>query len=67
MSELGWKRFLTAEGVGYWVVLHGGATAVFRIGSLRQAASLAADLAEIRGLETVVHCLPSRMIDSQSA
>jgi 4a-hydroxytetrahydrobiopterin dehydratase len=50
MSEQGWKRFLTAEDVGDWVILHGGATAVFRVGSLRQAASLAADLAEIPGL-----------------
>ena len=30
MSEQGWQGFLAAEGVGDWVVLHGGATAVFR-------------------------------------
>jgi hypothetical protein len=28
MSEQGWRRFLAAEGVADWVVLHGGATAV---------------------------------------
>jgi hypothetical protein len=31
MSEQGWREFLTAEGVDDWVVLHGGATAVFRV------------------------------------
>ena len=34
MSEQGWRDFLAAEGVDDWVVLHGGATAVFRVGSL---------------------------------
>ena len=34
MSEQGWQGFLAAEGVDDWVVLHGGATAVFRVGSL---------------------------------
>jgi len=41
MSEQGWRGFLAAEGVDDWVVLHGGATAVFRVGSLSQAAHLA--------------------------
>jgi 4a-hydroxytetrahydrobiopterin dehydratase len=41
MSEQGWHDFLAAEGVGDWVVLHGGATAVFRVRSLREAARLA--------------------------
>ena len=40
MSEQGWKEFLAAEGVDDWVVLHGGATAVFRVGSLDEAVRL---------------------------
>lgn len=50
MSEQGWKGFLAAEDVGDWVVVHGGATAVFRVGSLSQAAKLGAEVAEIPGL-----------------
>ena len=41
MSEQGWREFLAAEGVDDWVVLHGGATAVFRVGSVGEAARLA--------------------------
>jgi hypothetical protein len=41
MSEQGWREFLAAEGVDDWVVLHGGATAVFRVPSLGEAAQLA--------------------------
>lgn len=41
MSEAGWREFLAAEGVDDWVVLHGGATAVFRVASLREAARFA--------------------------
>ena len=37
MSEQGWQDFLAAEGVEDWVVLHGGATAVFRVQSLSEA------------------------------
>lgn len=51
MSEQGWREFLSAEGVDDWVVLHGGPTAVFRVGSLQQAASLAAAVADVPGLE----------------
>jgi 4a-hydroxytetrahydrobiopterin dehydratase len=40
MSEQGWQTFLAADGVEDWVVLHGGATAVFRVSSLREAAHL---------------------------
>jgi 4a-hydroxytetrahydrobiopterin dehydratase len=47
MSEQGWKAFLTAEGVDDWAVLHGGATAVFRVESLDQAARLAAEVAQL--------------------
>ena len=51
MSEQGWRAFLAAEGVGDWVVLHGGATAVFRVGSLADAAALAEAIAAVPGLE----------------
>lgn len=44
MSEQGWREFLAAEGVDDWVVLHGGATAVFRVPSLSEAAQLAEQL-----------------------
>ena len=51
MSERGWQAFLAAEGVDDWVVLHGGATAVFRAGSLGEAARLAEAIAQVSGLE----------------
>jgi 4a-hydroxytetrahydrobiopterin dehydratase len=51
MSEQGWQEFLTAAGVEDWVVLHGGATAVFHAGSLGEAARLAEAIARIPGLE----------------
>ena len=51
MSEQGWTEFLVAKGVDDWVVLHGGATAVFRVGSIAEAARLAAAVAEIDGFE----------------
>ena len=51
MSRQGWRAFLDAEGVDDWVVLHGGATAVFRVGSLTEAARLAAAVASVPGLE----------------
>ena len=51
MSEQGWREFLAAEGVDDWVVLHGGATAVFRVPSLGEAARLAEAVAQIPGLE----------------
>lgn len=51
MSEQGWKDFLAADGVEDWVVLHGGATAVLRVGSLGDAARLAEALARAPGLE----------------
>lgn len=52
MSEQGWHDFLAAEAVEGWVILHGGATAVFRLGSLREAASLAQALSEAPGIES---------------
>ena len=51
MSEDGWRQFLAAEGVDDWVVLHGGPTAVFRTGSLQEAARLATAVADVVGLE----------------
>lgn len=51
MSEQGWREFLGAEGVDDWVVLHGGATAVFRVGSLVEAARLAEAVASVAGDE----------------
>ena len=51
MSEQGWRAFLDAEGVDDWVVLHGGATAAFRVGSLVDAARLAEAVARVPGLE----------------
>lgn len=51
MSEQGWRSFLAAEGADDWVVLHGGATAVFRVGSLGEAARLAEVVARIPDLE----------------
>jgi 4a-hydroxytetrahydrobiopterin dehydratase len=51
MSEQGWLAFLGADGVEDWVVLHGGATAVYAVGSLGAAARLAAAVAEVPGLE----------------
>src|SRR3954463_2000715 len=49
MSEDGWRGFLAAEGLEDWVVLHGGATAVFRVESLEAAATLAQAVAEVHG------------------
>ena len=51
MSEQGWREFLAADGVEDWVVLHGGATAVFKVGSVGDAARLAAAVAETEGFE----------------
>jgi 4a-hydroxytetrahydrobiopterin dehydratase len=51
MSEQGWQEFLAAEGVDDWVVLHGGATAVFRVGSAREAAQLAEAVTDVPDLE----------------
>jgi 4a-hydroxytetrahydrobiopterin dehydratase len=51
VSERGWRVFLAAQGVDDWVVLHGGATAVFRVPSLAEAAQLAQAVAQVTGLE----------------
>jgi 4a-hydroxytetrahydrobiopterin dehydratase len=51
MSDQGWRDFLAAENVGDWVVLHGGATAVFRVLSLCDAARLADAVAQVPGID----------------
>ncbi len=51
MSEQGWREFLAAEGVEDWVVMHGGATAVFSVSSLAEAAQVAEVVAHIPGVE----------------
>ena len=49
MNEDGRRDFLAASGVDDWVVLHGGATTVFRVGSLIEAVRLAGAVAEAPG------------------
>lgn len=51
MSRQGWRAFLDAGDVEDWVVLHGGATAVFRVRSLGEAVELAQAVAQVPGLE----------------
>lgn len=51
MSERGWRGFLAAEGLADWVVLHGGAVAVYRLPSLIDAARLAQALAQVPGID----------------
>jgi 4a-hydroxytetrahydrobiopterin dehydratase len=51
MSEQGWREFLHADGVDDWVVLHGGAVAVFRVGSVSEGTELAEAIAQVPGLE----------------
>ena len=51
MSEQGWRGFLAADGVDDWVVLHGGATAAFRVGSVQEAVRLAEAIAGVPGFE----------------
>jgi 4a-hydroxytetrahydrobiopterin dehydratase len=50
MSEQGWQSFLGAEGVDDWVVVHGGATAAYRVASLGAAARLAETIAHAPGV-----------------
>ncbi len=51
MSNQGWQDFLAAEDVTDWVVLHGGAMAVFRVPSMAEAVRLAGAMAHVSGLE----------------
>jgi 4a-hydroxytetrahydrobiopterin dehydratase len=50
MSEQGWQAFLAAPGVDDWVVLHGGAMAVYRATSLEAAAQLAVAVTRVPGV-----------------
>jgi 4a-hydroxytetrahydrobiopterin dehydratase len=50
MSEEGWRAFLAADGLDDWAVLHGGAVAVFGVGSLGSAARVADAVAGVPGL-----------------
>ncbi len=50
MSDEGWRHFLATDAVEDWVVLHGGATAAFRVGSLAEAARLAGAVAGVSGV-----------------
>jgi 4a-hydroxytetrahydrobiopterin dehydratase len=51
MGEQGWRNFLAALGGSDWVVLHGGAAAVFRVQSVVEAARLAEAIAHVPGLD----------------
>ena len=51
MTEAGWRAFLAADGTSDWAVLHGGATAVFRVASLGDGARLAGAIAAVDGVE----------------
>ena len=50
MSEAGWRTFLAADDVDDWVVLHGGATAAFRVGSMAEAIRLAEAITGVPGV-----------------
>jgi 4a-hydroxytetrahydrobiopterin dehydratase len=62
VSEQGWQEFLAADGVDDWVVLHGGAAAVFRVASLTEAARLAQEIAAIPGLEGALVTLANHQL-----
>jgi 4a-hydroxytetrahydrobiopterin dehydratase len=51
VREQGWRDFLAADGVDDWVVLHGGATAAFRVRSVQEAARLAEAIGGVAGFE----------------
>jgi len=51
MSNQGWQEFLAAEDVADWVVLHGGAMAVYRVPSLADAVRLAGAVAQVPGFD----------------
>jgi 4a-hydroxytetrahydrobiopterin dehydratase len=62
MGEEGWRRFLAAEGVDDWVVVHGGAAAVYRVGSLSEAARLAEAVARAPGRPARASCWDSQRV-----
>ncbi len=51
MTDHGWQAFLAAPDVDDWVVLHGGATAVFGVPSLGEATRLAEAVSQVSGFE----------------
>jgi 4a-hydroxytetrahydrobiopterin dehydratase len=51
VSDQGWRSFLAAQGGSDWVVLHGGAAAVFLVDSVVEAARLAEAIAREPGLD----------------
>jgi 4a-hydroxytetrahydrobiopterin dehydratase len=51
MSQQGWQNFLATMGGSDWVVLHGGAAAVFHVRSVVEAARLAEAIARIPEVE----------------
>ena len=51
MSEQAWRAFLAADDIDDWAVLHGGPTAVFRTGSMVEAARFAEAIATIPGVD----------------
>jgi 4a-hydroxytetrahydrobiopterin dehydratase len=51
MSEQAWREFLGADGTADWVVLHGGATAVFVLPSLTATVLLAQAVAGVPAFE----------------
>ena len=51
VSERGRREFLAADGLDDWVVLHGGALAVYDVASLAAAARLAEAVAQVPGIE----------------
>jgi len=63
MSEQGWRDFLAA-GLTDWVVTHGGAMAVYPVGSLAAAVRLAEAVAAVPGVQesgTVLTAAPDRL------
>jgi len=51
VSEQGWREFIGQEDLNDWVVLHGGAVAVFRVESMVEASRLAGALSGVPGVE----------------
>jgi 4a-hydroxytetrahydrobiopterin dehydratase len=51
MSQEAWIEFLHQRDLTDWVVLHGGPVAVYRVGSLADATTLATAVAEVPGAE----------------
>src|SRR4051812_108812 len=49
MSKQAWREFSRSEGVEDWVVLHGGAAAVFVVPSMAEATRLAQAVAVVPG------------------